>query len=103
MNRKGSEEVNSNPKSSKYDKKTRKPHRSTSNNKVATKNEKYKQNDTSGPITAKNPKLPDAFLDVNYKGKRSMKLIKQKHDKRRPDVVINDAETRHKQSNSKSK
>lgn len=57
------------------DVKTGKHHRSTSNNRPGVNKEKYKQNETSGPITAKNSKLPDAFLDVNYKGKRSMKQI----------------------------
>jgi hypothetical protein len=53
----------------------KKHHRSTSNNRPGINKEKYKNADTSGPITAKNSKLPDAFLDVNYKGKRSMKHI----------------------------
>ena len=57
------------------DLKSNKHHRSTSNNRPGLNKEKYKQNDTSGPITAKNSKLPDAFLDINYKGKRSMKQI----------------------------
>lgn len=52
-----------------------KNHRSTSNNRPGVNKDKYKQNETGGPITAKNSKLPDAFLDVNYKGKRSMKQI----------------------------
>lgn len=49
--------------------------RSLSNNRLNVNKDKYKQSDISGPITAKTSKLPDAFLDVNYKGKRSMKSI----------------------------
>lgn len=49
--------------------------RSFSNNRPGANKEKHKQSETSGPITAKTSKLPDAFLDVNYKGKRSMKSI----------------------------
>lgn len=62
----------------------KKHHRSTSNNRPGINKEKYKNTDASGPITAKNSKLPDAFLDVNYKGKRSMKQI-AKVDKRHHD------------------
>ena len=63
------------------DTKSSKNHRSTSNNRPGVNKEKYKQSDGSGPITAKNSKLPDAFIDVNYKGKRSMKSI-NKPDKK---------------------
>ena len=67
------------PKDSKHD-------RSLSNNRPGVNKDKYKQSDISGPITAKTSKLPDAFLDVNYKGKRSMKSItkadKKHHESR---------------------
>lgn len=51
-----------------------KNYRSTSHNRPGIYKDKYKQHDTSGPITVKNSKLPSAF-DVNHKGKRSMKSI----------------------------
>lgn len=66
---------------------TSKHNRSTSNNrpgvhhcqicknKPCIHKEKYKQNEGSGPITVKSSKLPAAFVDKNYKGKRSMKSI----------------------------
>ena len=97
MDQKGSEEITDKKKSNKHDSKMQrhvkiskefrdqKHHRSTSNNRPTGNKEKYKQNDTSGPITAKTSKLPDAFLDVNYKGKRSMKII-SKPDKKNHDI-----------------
>jgi hypothetical protein len=99
MKRKGSEELADQHKANKHeskehkkvrmlkDAKDSKHHRSTSNNRAGTNKDKYKQNDASGPITAKNSKLPDAFLDVNYKGKRSMKSI-AKPDKKHPEVAV---------------
>lgn len=66
--------------------------RSLSNNRPGPNKDKYKQGDTSGPITAKTSKLPDAFLDVNHKGKRSMKSI-SKFDKKHHDI------RHHKESN----
>jgi hypothetical protein len=68
----------------KKESKERKNDRSLSNNRPGMIKEKYKQSDISGPITAKTSKLPDAFLDVNYKGKRSMKSI-AKVDKKHND------------------
>lgn len=58
-----------------------KHNRSTSNNRSGVNKDKYKQSHTSGPIIANNSKLPDAFLDVNYKGKRSMKSINKPEKK----------------------
>jgi hypothetical protein len=96
MNRDNSQEIIDRKRGNKKDRKVQKHvkiskelkesnnQRSTSNNRPAGNKDKYKQNDTSGPITAKNSKLPDAFFDVNYKGKRSMKVIakpeKKSHD-----------------------
>lgn len=70
--------------------------RSTSNNRAATKHDKYKQGDISGPITAKTSKLPDAFLDINYKGKRSMKSVNKESEHNNNKHVV-------KSSHSKSK
>lgn len=79
MNRNGSEEIFDKKKPSKHENKgpmhvkiakgaeDNSHNRSTSNNRPGA--------NTSGPITAKTSKLPDAFLDINYKGKRSMKSI----------------------------
>jgi hypothetical protein len=86
MERKNSEELLHNKKKVKQEQKYRKQtqitshvknsnqHRSTSNNKPGVNKEKYKQSESSGPITAKN-KLPDAFMDANKKGKVRVKSI----------------------------
>lgn len=86
MDRKGSDEVfdrirrkNEESKHHKHvrmsnDIRESKNNRSTSHNRPGVHKDKYKQHDTSGPITVKNSKLPSAF-DVNHKGKRSMKSI----------------------------
>jgi hypothetical protein len=59
--------------------------RSTSNNRPTV--------NPSGPITAKTSKLPDAFLDINYKGKRSMKLINKAEKKHHESHHRNNEET----------
>lgn len=86
MERKNSEELLQNKKKEKQEQKYQKQvqilshakgskqHRSTSNNRPGVNKEKYKQNESSGPITAKN-KLPDAFMDANKKGKTRVKSI----------------------------
>ena len=96
MMRNESEEIFDKKKSSKHDSKGAKHvkiskesednnhNRSTSNNRPAV--------NPSGPITAKTSKLPDAFLDINYKGKRSMKIINKADKKHQESHHENDHE-----------